>query len=117
MEECIICVTLFPENEFVIFECTHKVCMTCFSKLLQQNKPCPFCRAMIDNIPLLNIRETREIRETQETQETQTRIIIDDILEPQNEPISYRIGTFCCICSLPILLISTFVYSLKYTFN
>lgn len=89
MEECIICVNLFPVNEFVIFECTHKVCITCFSKLLEQKKTCPFCRSIID-IPLL---------------ETHTH-------EPDHELIEYRIGFFCGKWLFPITAISAFIYSI-----
>jgi hypothetical protein len=89
MEECLICVNIFPVNEFVIFECKHEVCITCFSKLLEQNKPCPFCRSIID-IPLLEIHTpTHE--------------------EPQ-QPIEYRIGYFCGKWLLLITTLSTFFY-------
>ena len=85
--ECDICVSLFPQNEFVIFDCTHQVCITCFSKLLEYNKPCPFCRAVINNIRL----ETYQ----------------------QKATIEYRIGFFCGKWLFPISVISFFFYIIK----
>jgi hypothetical protein len=42
MEECIIC---FEEtNNFVIFNCNHKVCINCYPKINQ----CPMCRNTIE---------------------------------------------------------------------
>lgn len=49
MEECIIC---FEEtDQFIFFDCSHKVCNTCYPKL----KRCPLCREnkIIINVPII----------------------------------------------------------------
>jgi len=44
MEECIIC---FEErNEFMFYQCTHKVCKQCFPKI----QSCPICQTPNDLI-------------------------------------------------------------------
>ena len=74
-EECIICYYNKNANEYIIFECNHKVCIECYRKL---NK-CPIClkpfdrqieiitstsstRATISTIDNRQIRENREHR-------------------------------------------------------
>ena len=47
-EPCIIC---FEENqEKILFDCNHSICLVCYSKLLENdNVICPICRTIIDN--------------------------------------------------------------------
>ncbi len=41
MEECIIC---FEENpRFVILQCNHKLCETCFILVQENTNACPLC--------------------------------------------------------------------------
>ncbi len=93
MEECMICVSSFPENEYVIFDCTHKVCIGCFEKLIQQNKPCPFCRSNIDTSP------TRLMIPVQPTRE---EFVIEQ------PPLDYRL--YCCKFLLATMAVSTILY-------
>jgi hypothetical protein len=61
-EPCIIC---FEENkEKILFDCTHSICLFCYSKLLEkENAVCPICRKSLDkqfepmniSIPIPNI--------------------------------------------------------------
>ena len=46
-ESCIIC---FEENqEKILFDCNHSICLFCYSKLLENdNVICPICRKIID---------------------------------------------------------------------
>jgi len=53
MEECFIC--FIETDEFVLFECSHKVCSTCFPKL-RSNK-CPMC-----NEPIVILHPPSHIR-------------------------------------------------------
>ena len=92
-----ICVSSYPENEYIIFDCTHKVCIRCFEKLIQQDKPCPFCRANIDTTPTPLIIPVREEREEREEREVVTE-----------EQFDYRI--FCCKWLLPVMAIATLLY-------
>ena len=91
-----ICVSSYPENEYVIFECTHKVCIRCFEKLIQQDKPCPFCRANIDTSPTPLMILIQPVRPLQE------ELIIE---EP---PFDYR--ACCCKWLLPAMALSTILY-------
>jgi hypothetical protein len=47
-ETCIIC---FEENqEKIVFDCSHSICLMCYSKLLENNNViCPICRTIIEN--------------------------------------------------------------------
>jgi hypothetical protein len=47
-EPCIIC---FEENqEKIVFDCSHYICLVCYSKLLENyNVICPMCRTIIEN--------------------------------------------------------------------
>ena len=47
-ETCIIC---FEENqEKIVFDCSHFICLICYSKLLENNNViCPICRTIIEN--------------------------------------------------------------------
>ena len=47
-EPCIIC---FEENqEKIVFDCSHSICLVCYSKLLENyNVICPICRTIIEN--------------------------------------------------------------------
>ena len=47
-ETCIIC---FEENqEKIVFDCSHFICLMCYSKLLENNNViCPICRTIIEN--------------------------------------------------------------------
>jgi hypothetical protein len=46
MEECIIC---FEENpKFLILQCNHKLCETCFFLVQENTNACPLCnRALV----------------------------------------------------------------------
>ena len=47
-EQCFIC---FEENqEKIVFDCSHYICLVCYSKLLENyNVICPMCRTIIEN--------------------------------------------------------------------
>jgi len=45
MEECIICFHETPPNHFVVFQCTHKVCVYCYPRL--RVPLCPVCSRRI----------------------------------------------------------------------
>ena len=51
-KDCIICFNSYANNYYIIFNCTHEVCIYCYQKLLNSNKLiCPLCRIIIiDNI-------------------------------------------------------------------
>ncbi len=45
-EECIICFYKKPINEYVIFDCKHKVCIQCYCMISK----CPLCLEPFDKI-------------------------------------------------------------------
>ena len=116
IEECIICAILFPENEFVVFHCNHKVCLSCFSKLIQKNNQCPFCRAVIDQTPfahkiIMDVRveqqqlqqELQQVQQQvqQELQQVQQELQQHQVLQQEECRIT------CCKCSIIVLIIMT----------
>jgi len=46
IEECEVCMELFPLDCFEFFPCAHKICFFCFNKLKQLQ--CPYCRINMD---------------------------------------------------------------------
>lgn len=61
--ECVVCYIDYNDREFAFF-CSHPVCMTCYSQLL--NPVCPYCRQPIllkrKPIRKLNLRKYNVIR-------------------------------------------------------
>lgn len=48
-ETCIIC--LEENQEKIVFDCSHFICLMCYSKLLENNNViCPICRTIIENL-------------------------------------------------------------------
>jgi len=43
LEECIICFEETHNNNFVMFECKHKVCVNCYPILIETTSRCPNC--------------------------------------------------------------------------
>jgi hypothetical protein len=57
MEECFIC---FEEtDQFIFFECTHKVCAQCFPRLESR---CPICERSVPEI-MISVPETTPVPE------------------------------------------------------
>ena len=43
MEECIICFDETGQSEFIMFDCSHKVCVKCYPILIETTARCPNC--------------------------------------------------------------------------
>jgi hypothetical protein len=98
MEECVICASEYSQNEYITFDCSHQVCLVCYERLLQENKPCPFCRARIDLFIDTQTDETHSINIHS---------------EDSNQYCRECVGS-CCKCFIPLLMIPTLYYLLHY---
>lgn len=43
MEECLVCLEEQENNQFVVFECKHKICQTCLPIAMMYSTTCPVC--------------------------------------------------------------------------
>ena len=51
LEECIICFEETKKNNFVMFECKHKVCVNCYPILIETISRCPNCDIQLNIHP------------------------------------------------------------------
>lgn len=47
-DQCPICLENIQKNKEITISCSHSYCMSCFTKLLQNNNKCALCRSIID---------------------------------------------------------------------
>jgi hypothetical protein len=43
MEECLVCLEEQENNQFIVFECKHKICQTCLPIAMLYSTVCPVC--------------------------------------------------------------------------
>lgn len=94
-ETCIIC---FEENqEKIVFDCSHSICLMCYSKLLENNNViCPICRTILEN-PVKPISTSVSIP-----------ILVHNDINPiviQRDRIGWK-GISCLTSTLVILIIT-----------
>jgi hypothetical protein len=102
-EPCIIC---FEENqEKIVFDCSHYICLVCYSKLLENyNVICPMCRTIIEN--------------TVKPISTSVAILIHNDPNPIHPIIQDRIGWKGISCIISVLVIvSITILSVTYKTN
>ena len=68
-ETCIICyeyVNEYVNENIIIFDCCHKICLSCYEKMLNQNQIlyCPICRHTIENNTNKNEYSSPELQQT-----------------------------------------------------
>jgi hypothetical protein len=61
---CIICME--ENEEKIIFDCSHTICLICYEKLLNSKSndiTCPFCRGLIEkqNVITMNITNNEDV--------------------------------------------------------
>ena len=113
-EECIICYYNKNINEYIIFDCNHKVCIDCYVKL---NK-CPICLRPFNNRPL-TIQSNIMSSNTSTTRATITsvedRLNRENITDRINTEREYRIINVlcnsCCFFCITFFILFTILYS------
>jgi hypothetical protein len=67
LEECIICFEETDKNNFVMFECNHKVCVNCYPILIETTSRCPNCDIQLNIYPKVEIHECNICKYTNRT--------------------------------------------------
>jgi hypothetical protein len=50
-EECVICYDEYKEDDSIMFDCKHKVCISCYQNMINNipNLCCPICRKSLES--------------------------------------------------------------------
>ena len=110
---CPICFDDYDDNSEIILDCSHKLCLTCYQKIINMVKPemilCPFCRSNINdnNIIVINYSFRNDLRNVSSNnstenniQESNCSIIINFLID--------QMKVICCLIIF-ILLITTLI--------
>ena len=110
---CPICFEDYNDNSEIILDCSHKLCLSCYQKIINMVKPsmilCPFCRANIkDNNINIYLDENSSLRNvlTENTiQESNCSIIITFLID--------KLKFMCCLIIFSLLIATSSLYGHK----
>jgi hypothetical protein len=110
---CPICFEDYNDNSEIILECSHKLCLTCYQKIINMVKLkmilCPFCRANIkDNNIIIYPNENSSLRNVlrdDSIQESNCVIIINFLID--------KMKFICCSIIFILLIITVSLYGHK----
>lgn len=111
---CPICFDDYNDNSEIILDCSHKLCLTCYQKIINMVKQsmilCPFCRASIkDNNIIFNLNEnsslinvSRNVSTENYIQESNCSIIITFLID--------KMQVICCLIIFILLIVTLSLY-------
>lgn len=110
--QCAICFEDVQEDDWIIFDCGHKICVNCLQKLFYHTKKskdidCPFCRVVIDKADKKVINTHQTSQQRPQPQQRQQRPRQQQPLQDTHTTCQLRQG-LCII--LNIVLWSVFFY-------
>lgn len=114
---CPICFEDYNDNSEIILDCSHKLCLLCYQKIINMVKPsmilCPFCRASIkDNNIIICLNENSSLRNVSRNdytednmQESNCSIIITFFID--------KLKVMCCLIIVILLIVTLSLYGHK----
>ena len=116
-KDCIICFNSYTNDNYIIFDCKHEVCVYCYQKLLNSNKLlCPLCRIIITDNIHINSSYKNNIIQPYDI----NNVPIVNVYENINNSINDNINQYTivkvslCIILLFVIIIIT-IFIINYT--